>query len=104
MSQMAKSDALSKMMAKATRPVPIRHANLFIGLKMIPPRFLKLWSTTIWWLLTMARTVEVASRCASLSSLFGGRGDLMCDGFFRRSLCAKSSLQVFCQNVYPSCS
>ncbi len=42
----SKRDVLSTMTVEATRPDPMRHANLLVGLRRVPPGFLKLYITT----------------------------------------------------------
>jgi hypothetical protein len=73
MSSGSKRDVLSTITAEATRPDPMRHANLLVGLRRVPPspRFLKLCITTTLLLTPTSITATVSSLeiIASFTSL-----------------------------------
>ncbi len=57
----SKRDVFLTMTAEATRPDPMRHANLLVGLRRVPPRFLKLCITTTLLFASTAITARVLS-------------------------------------------
>ncbi len=71
MSSGSKRNVLSTMTAEATRPDPMRHANLLVGLRRVPARFLKLCITTTLLFALTAVTARVSSLeiIASFTSL-----------------------------------
>ncbi len=60
-SSRSKKDALSTMTTEAMHPDPMRHANLLVGWRRVPPRFLKLCMTTTLLSLLTATTARVSS-------------------------------------------
>ncbi len=60
-SQVASRVVSSTMMADVTWPVPIRQAYVVVGLRRVPPRFLKLWRIMTFLFASNARTAMVAS-------------------------------------------
>jgi hypothetical protein len=61
MSTWARREESSTKTAKATLQFPIKPANLLIGSRIVPPRFLKLWTKTILLLASTANTAVLVS-------------------------------------------
>ncbi len=63
----ARREELLMMMAKATLPFPMKPANLLIGLRIVPPRFLKLWTMMILLQASTANTAVLVSLVSNSS-------------------------------------
>jgi hypothetical protein len=63
----ARREEFLRTTAKATLPFPLKPANLLIGSRIIPPRFLKLWTKVILLLASAANTAMLVSLVSKAS-------------------------------------
>ena len=67
MLMLARREESSTTTAEAMLPFPMKPANLLIGSRIVPPRFLKLWMMMILLLVSTANTAVLVSLVSNAS-------------------------------------